>query len=81
MTKAEIIEKVNSILMENFDLTLDQLKPDAHLIQDLHLDSLDAVDMLVHLEENLGKKLNVEKLREAHTLQDVYTLVEEIVRA
>lgn len=80
MNRSEIVEKINLTLAENFALRPEQLKPDAHIMNDLKLDSLDAVDMLVHLEEKLGKKLDVEKLREAHTLNDIYNLVEEILK-
>jgi acyl carrier protein len=78
--RQDIIEKINSTLAENFELGPEKLKADAHIINDLHLDSLDAVDMLVHLEDKLGKKLDVERLREARTLNDIYNLVEETLK-
>ncbi len=81
MQRQEIITQINSTLAENFELTPDQLKPDSHIIHDLKLDSLDAVDMLVHLEEKMGKKLDVDKLRTAHTLNDLYNLVEETLKS
>ena len=81
MNRTEIIEKINSTLAENFALKAEELRPEAHIINDLRLDSLDAVDMLVHLEEKLGKKLDVEKLREAQNLNDIYNLVEEILKS
>lgn len=80
MQRQEIIEKINSTLAENFELSADKLRPDAHIIDELQLDSLDAVDMLVHLEDKLGKKLDVEKLRDARTLNDIYDLVEETLK-
>ena len=80
MQRQEIIEKINSTLSENFELPASKLRPDAHIIDELQLDSLDAVDMLVHLEDKLGKKLDVEKLRDARTLNDIYDLVEETLK-
>jgi acyl carrier protein len=78
--RQELVEQINATLMEHFELSPDKLKPDAHIIDELQLDSLDAVDMLVHLEDKLGKKLDVEKLRDARTLNDIYNLVEETLK-
>ena len=80
MQRQELVEQINATLMEHFELSPDKLKPEAHIIDELQLDSLDAVDMLVHLEDKLGKKLDVEKLRDARTLNDIYNLVEETLK-
>lgn len=80
MQRQELVEKINATLMEHFELSPEKLRPDAHIIDELQLDSLDAVDMLVHLEDKLGKKLDVEKLRDARTLNDIYNLVEETLK-
>lgn len=73
-----LIDQINETLSEEFELGLDALKPEAHLFDDLGLDSLDAVDMLVHLEDKTGLKMDVEKLQTARTLGDVYSLVGEL---
>ncbi len=78
MTNPKIITKVNSVMHQGFEIPLEKLTPEATLFTDLGLDSLDAVDMLVHLEENIGIKVDGEKLMSVRTLQDVYTLVDEL---
>lgn len=80
MQRQELVDQINATLMEHFELSPEKLRPDAHIIDELQLDSLDAVDMLVHLEDKLGKKLDVEKLRDARTLNDIYNLVEETLK-
>lgn len=80
MQREEIINAINATLAHHFELTPDKLKPEAHIIDELHLDSLDAIDMLVHLEDKLQKKLDVEKFRDARTLNDIYNLVEETLK-
>jgi acyl carrier protein len=45
----------------------------------LGFDSLDAVDMLVLLEESVNTKIDVEKFKQVKTLNDVYELVVAIV--
>lgn len=79
MQRQDIINIVNKTLMDNFELKSEVLVPDATIIDDLKLDSLDAVDMLVHLEDQLGKKCDVEKFKEVRNLNDIYNLVEETV--
>jgi len=79
MQRQEIIDIVNSTLIENFELKKEDLTPDALIGENLKLDSLDAVDMLVHLEDRLGKKYDVEKFKEVRNLNDIYNLVEEAV--
>jgi acyl carrier protein len=79
MQRQEIIDIVNKTLTDNFELKLEDLKPEALIGENLQLDSLDAVDMLVHLEDRLGKKCDVEKFKEVRSLNDVYNLVEETI--
>lgn len=82
MSAEEIALKVNDLMHQGFEIPREKLAPGALLFQDLGLDSLDAVDMLVHLEENLAIKVEGERLASIRTLADVYKLVEDmIVRA
>ena len=78
MTREEIITRVNGLMHEGFELPLETLVPSATLFDDLGLDSLDAVDMLVHLQEKLDVKVDGERLMTVRTLQDVYALVESL---
>ena len=78
MTNPEIIAKVNDLMQRGFEIPEAKLTPNATLFDELGLDSLDAVDMLVHLEENLGIKVDAEKLISVRTLQDVYDMVEAL---
>jgi acyl carrier protein len=79
MKRQEVIDIVNQTLIENFELKSEDLTPDALIGENLKLDSLDAVDMLVHLEDRLGRKYDVEKFKEVRNLNDIYNLVEEAV--
>lgn len=78
MVQEEIISKINVTLSEEFELPIEKLNEGAHLVDDLGLDSLDAVDMLVHIEDELGMKLDVEKVQHARTLGDIYKLISEV---
>lgn len=69
-----LINQVNDLMVSGFELDREKLVPSARLKEDLSLDSLDAVDMLVHIEEQLDLKVDGEKIRALRTLSDVYSL-------
>ena len=76
MTEMEIIELINTSLAEEFELNREVLKPQALILDDLELDSLDIVDMVVVLENAFQFKIREEDaLREIRTLGDIHNFV------
>ena len=70
---------MNKVIHEGFEVPLEKLNPSAQLFSDLQLDSLDAIDLMVALEERTGQKVNIEIFKNARTLQDVYQMVGDLV--
>ena len=58
MTNEEIIEKIRTTLAEEFEVDIDVIQPDAPLMETLELDSLDLVDMVVLVEQELRLQRN-----------------------
>jgi acyl carrier protein len=82
MTEKEIIEKTNRVFDESFEIEKERLRPDAHIFNDLGLDSLDIVDLVVALQKSFGINIrNEEKIRDIRTLQDVYEFIFTIKNA
>ena len=52
MTREEIIEKVNNLLSEEFEVDLGELTPDANIKETLALDSLSLVDLVALVQQN-----------------------------
>lgn len=77
LSKAEILGSVTDALVREFEFASDRLHPGAHLIDDLDLDSIDAIDLAVRLEEQLGVSFSEEDLKSLQTLQDVVDLIHE----
>jgi len=75
MEQAEIIARVNATLSEGFEIPLEKLTPDATLFEELGLDSLDAIDMLVYIEEKFDVKVQGEIFKDVRTLGDIYKLI------
>lgn len=77
MQRDEIIEKVNEFLVEEFEIEESALLPDAHLIDDLGIESLDFVDIVVTIEKEFGFKVKREEITEVRTLNDLYSYIEK----
>jgi acyl carrier protein len=76
MVRAEIIEKVNEFLIDEFEIEESALGLDAHLIDDLGIESLDFVDIVVTIEKEFGFKVKREEITEVRSLNDLYTYIE-----
>lgn len=76
MNKNEIIEKVNALLVEEFEIAPAMLTPEASLKSDLEIDSLDFVDIVVLIDREFGFKPKAEELKTVKTLQDFYNYIE-----
>ncbi|MDR0466640.1 MAG: phosphopantetheine-binding protein [Deltaproteobacteria bacterium] len=76
MNNDAIAEIVNAALIEEFELDPEKVSPDAHIRDDLGLDSLDIVDMVIVLEKAFHFKLHdKEPLTKIRTLGDVYAFI------
>ncbi len=76
MTDREVIELINSSLVEEFELNPADMMPDADLFENLGLDSLDIVDMVVLLESAFKFKIREEEtIREIRKLGEIHDFV------
>jgi len=75
-----IIEVVNQVLEEEFEIDRELLKPEASLFEDIGLDSLDAVDLIVMVDKKLGVRIEEEEARSIRTLEDVYTIIQGLLK-
>ncbi len=75
MTQAEIIERINAFLVDEFEVDAEKINPDANLRETLGLDSLDYVDLVVIIESNFGFKVVAEDFINIHTFQNFYDYV------
>jgi acyl carrier protein len=71
----EIITKTNSFLVEEFEVELEKITPEANLRETLELDSLDYIDLVVVIESNFGFKVKAEDFVDIVTFQNFYDYV------
>lgn len=77
MTQQEIIDTVNSALVEEFELDPADMQPELSIYQDLGLDSLDTVDMVIVLEGAFKFKIREEaEIKQIRTLGDIHAFVQ-----
>lgn len=77
MGKEYIVETVNNFLIDEFELEVDQLKPDANMKDDLDIESLDFVDIAVIIEKEFGLKVTSEQMIKIIILDDLYNFILE----
>jgi len=73
-----ILNKIVDILVEDFSFDREKLLSDINL-QELGLDSIDAVDLIVALEKTFGFRAEEEKAKKIRTLYDIVRFVEEFI--
>ncbi len=79
MQRDRIIEQVNEVFQEDFEMELQQLVPEANLFTELGLDSLDVVDLVVALQKKFDVSIrDDERIRDIRTLEDLYLFVESL---
>ncbi|MEZ9522856.1 acyl carrier protein [Enterovibrio norvegicus] len=71
VSKTQVFEQVRDALVELFELDPADIMLETHLYQELDLDSIDAVDLVVHLQNLTGKKIKPEEFKSVRTVQDV----------
>ena len=80
MTREEVFEKLRDILVSEFEIAAEAVKPEAQLYAELDLDSIDAVDMVVKMKEFIPGKIDPALFKNARTVQDVVELLYPLVQ-
>ncbi|WP_368430886.1 acyl carrier protein [uncultured Parasutterella sp.] len=78
-TKDEIYEKVKQIMAELFEIDPEEITPESKLVDDLDLDSIDAVEMIVQLQKLTGKRINPEQFQSVVTVEDVVSILQKLL--
>ena len=78
-SKEQIFDKICEILNSEFEIDKSILKPEANIFTDLDLDSIDAVDLAVRLQQFTNKRISPEKFKEIRTLNDVVEAIYKLI--
>lgn len=70
---------IKSLLVEHFELDPDSITPESRLYEDLDLDSIDAVDMVIKLQDETGKRIKPDDFKDVRTVDDVMQVVRKLI--
>ncbi len=77
MERSKIKDIVVEFLVDEFEIDEDVINDEAHLIDDLGLESLDFVDIVVIIEKEFGFKVKREEMKDIRVLNDLYNYIEK----
>ncbi|HLC19169.1 MAG TPA: acyl carrier protein [Thermodesulfobacteriota bacterium] len=72
-----IENKVRKIIMEQLDVSEDEVTPKASFVDDLGADSLDTVEMVMAFEEEFSIEIPDEDAEKIRTVQDSIDYIEK----
>ncbi len=77
MTREEIIEQVNGLLSEEFEVEQSEFTPDANLKDTLQLDSINLVDLIALVQVTYKITIPVNELHQIQTFNNLYNYIEQ----
>ncbi|EJN09277.1 acyl carrier protein [Herbaspirillum sp. YR522] len=81
MNKDEITLWIIDMLHEMFEIDKAAITPQSNLYTDLDIDSIDAVDIVVKLNQITGKRIQPDVFRTVRTVQDVVDVLDTLIGA
>lgn len=78
-TEDQIYATLSGILHDAFEVEVQAIVPEARLFEDLDLDSIDAVDLAIKLQDLTGKRIKPEQFKTVRTVADVVRTVRELL--
>ena len=75
MDKEHIIKTINNLLIQEFEIEAKEITPDAHLKDDLGLESLDFVDIAVIIKKEFGITVKGKEVASIKTVGDLYDYI------
>jgi acyl carrier protein len=81
ITDCEIFEQLKAVLSSSFEIEPARITLQADLFRDLDLDSIDAVDLAIKLQEITGKRMKPQEFKGIRTVGDVVDTVRRLLAA
>ena len=76
MNDEQILEKLRAVLAEDFEVDPTRVTREANLFDELDLDSIDAVDLAIKLQEMTGQRIKPENFKSVRSVGDVISTVQ-----
>ena len=79
MGRDKIFQDVSRELQSLFEISGEDITLEARLYEDLDLDSIDAVYIIVRMQEITKKRIRPDQFKSVRTVEDVVKAIEELV--
>ena len=71
ISRADVLARLATDMEDLFEVPADKVVPEARLYEDLDLDSIDAIDLVVKLQQFTGRRIKPEDYKTVRTVGDV----------
>jgi acyl carrier protein len=71
-----VLEKIKDVVVKRFKVPAEKVSPATRLREDLNVDSLDAVQLIMDLEDLFAISINDDEAQSFKTVGDIVTFVE-----
>lgn len=78
MPRAAIFLEVSRELQALFELSERDITLEARLYEDLDLDSIDAIDLVVRVQEITKMRIRPDQFKSVRTVEDIVDVIEEL---
>jgi len=78
-SRDEIFQVLKGLLVDMFEIEVDEITGSTRLYEDLDVDSIDAVDLVVELRSITGKQIDPDEFKAVRTVDDVINAVAGIL--
>ena len=79
MTHDEILSEIRCLMSSLFELDAATITPESRLGDDLDLDSIDAIDLVIKMQDMTGQKVDQEEMRKIRTVGDIVDIIERLM--
>lgn len=77
--REEILVQLQDVISDFFEIDKADITEDANLYEDLDLDSIDAIDLVVKVQNMIGKKVQADDFKNARTVGEVVDIIINLV--
>ena len=77
MTDGTTFERLKKIIVEQLGVDEEEVTPQASFVEDLNADSLDLVELIMSLEEEVGMESSDEDAEKIQKVSDAVEFIEE----
>jgi acyl carrier protein len=81
MSRDEVYTRLARYLTDMFEVSEEKIRLDARLYEELDLDSIDALDLVVKLQELTGRRIAPQEFKTVRTVGDVVDRVSALLHA